>query len=163
MSGFKKAFIAIGKIALLITVTSFAGYALVFLNLSDNIKLPPVDDCQLQQKPCSARLPSGAEIEFEISPKNPAPTESLFLTARFKNINPDSVQVAFDGKQMKMGFLNYDLKKTVSSDSDSIEFTGKGGLSVCILGKMEWVVLLKLAQDDNTYQIPFEMETFYNP
>ncbi len=163
MSGFRKVVIVIGQIALLVATILFGGYAIVFLNLSENVKLPTVDDCKLQQQPCSTSLPSGAEIEFEISPKNPEPTESLYLTARFKNINPDSVRVAFDGKYMKMGFLEYDLKKAVSLDSELIEYSGDGGLSVCIIGKMEWQVLVKLAQGDNTYEIPFEMETFYNP
>ena len=162
MSGFKKVATVIGQVVLLVALVLFGGYAIVFRNLSENVKLPIVDDCKLQQQPCSTELPSGAEIEFEISPKNPAPTDPLYLTARFKNINPDSVRVAFDGKHMKMGFLEYDLKKAVSLDSELIEYSGDGGLSVCIIGKMEWQVLVKLAQGDNTYEIPFEMDTFYN-
>ena len=163
LSGLKKIAIAIGQIILLTTLVSLGGYFLVFRNLPTNVKLPPVSDCKLERQPCSAKLPSGAEIEFEISPKNPEPTESLYLTARLKNINPDSVRVAFDGKTMKMGFLEYELEKEVSPNSDVVQYTGNGGLSVCIIGTMEWIVLVKLVEDDNSYEIPFEMETFYNP
>jgi len=163
LAGLKKLVVVVGRIALLIALVSLGGYFLVFHNLPVNIKLPPVSECKLQLQPCTALLPSGAEIELEISPKNPEPTEPLFLTARFKGFEPDSVQVAFDGKTMPMGFLEYELNKQASSNSDVIQYDGDGGLSVCVIGSMEWVVLLKLSQDDNTFEIPFEMETFYNP
>ncbi len=63
---------------------------------------------------------------------------------------------------MKMGPLEYELIKQ-GSDVAVTKFSGKGGLSVCVLGVMEWDVIVSIQQGNALYDVPFEMETTYSP
>ncbi len=161
-SSLKKTARVLVHVILLTSLVSLAGYYFLFHNLPTYTKLPPVSDCKLQQQACSAGLTTDAEVEFDISPKNPDPTELLYLNVSFKGISPDSVRVRFDGKSMKMGPLEYELKKQ-ATDEGVTRFSGKGGLSVCIRGIMEWVVVVSIKLGNELYEVPFEMETHYNP
>ncbi len=161
-SSLKKAARVLIHVIVLTSLVSLAGYYLLFHNLPTYTKLPPVSDCKLQRQACLTSLTTDAEVEFEISPKNPDPTELLYLDVSFKGISPDSVRVRFDGKSMKMGPLEYELKKQ-AADVGISRFSGKGGLSVCIRGVMEWVVVVSIKLGNELYEVPFEMETHYNP
>ncbi len=152
----------VGQAAILISLILFVGYYLVTLGQSDKVELPIVSDCKLQQQPCATSLPDGAEIEFEITPKNPDPTQSLQMEARFKHVDPDMVSVKFQGKTMDMGLLEYGLERK-DNETGAVEFSGEGGLSVCVYGRMEWIVLVRIVQAGENYDIPFEMETDYLP
>ncbi|MCP3689942.1 MAG: hypothetical protein GY784_16175 [Gammaproteobacteria bacterium] len=147
---------------LLVGLVSLGGYYIVFHNLPVYTKLPPVSGCKLQHQACKTSLNSAVAVEFEISPKNPDPTGLLYLNVDLKGMNPDSVKVRFEGKSMNMGPLEYELQKQ-DSDETATQFSGKGGLSVCILGVMEWSVIVAVQQGSELYDIPFEMETSYNP
>ncbi len=147
---------------LLIGLVSLAGYYLLFHNLPVYTKLPPVTDCKLQNQVCSTSLNSATEVDFEISPKNPDPTGLLYLNVDLKGMNPDSVKVRFEGKSMNMGPLEYELEKQ-DSNAAATQFSGKGGLSVCVLGVMEWDVIVSIQQGSELYDVPFEMETTYSP
>ncbi len=151
-----------GQLIFLIGLITSAGYYLVISGQNSEVALPIVNDCKLQQQPCLVKLPGGAELEFEIMPKNPDPTQALHLMARLKQLDPDLVSVSFSGKTMNMGLLDYSLNKAVK-EAGEVEFNGEGGLSVCVYGRMEWLVTVKIEQNDNIYQIPFEMETNYLP
>lgn len=151
--------ITVGIILLIIIL--IGGYQLT-ISPAQNKVLLPVKGCPLHLQSCSAKLPDGGEIQFDVSPKTPSPTEILQLTAYFKNINPQSVRVKFEGKTMKMGYLQYDLKQKLVTEQ-SIQFSAKGSLSVCIRGVMKWIVAVTVEVDDTLYEVPFEMETHYNP
>ncbi|MBL7004980.1 MAG: hypothetical protein ISR69_13260 [Gammaproteobacteria bacterium] len=124
------------------------------------INLPIVENCQLESTACVAKLPNGGEVKFEITPKNAKPTQTLELDLQAKQVDIDSVKVKFDGKTMNMGFLEYNLKPKDSKD-ETAYFNGQGGLSVCIRGKMDWVVTVKIQIDNKLYNIPFSMDTYY--
>lgn len=152
--------IAVGIILLVIML--IGGYQLTLPPVQNKVQLPLVKGCPLHLQSCIAQLPGGAEIQFDVSPKNPTPTELLHLTARFTHINPQDVRVKFEGKTMNMGYLEYDLKQKVSTERNSL-FSGKGSLSICIRSVMQWVVIVNLEVDNLVYEVPFEMETHYNP
>ncbi len=142
-----------------------AGYPFLFPSAAERIRLPPVKDCPLHIQACSVQLPAGGELRFEISPKTPGPTEALQLKADFKQIKPEAVRVKFEGRDMYMGILEYDLKQLDNHpkrDSlDNTQFAGKGGLSICILDVMHWIVLVNAQIDNTIYEIPFELETLH--
>jgi hypothetical protein len=147
-----------------VILAAAAGYSLLFPSAAERIRLPLVEGCPLHLQACSTQLPSGGELLFEISPKTPGPTEALQLKAIFKfkskQVNPEAVRVKFEGKDMYMGYLEYNLKRLTNS-SDSVQFVGKGGLSVCILDLMHWIVLVNVQIDNTIYEIPFEFETLH--
>ncbi len=139
-------------------ILAATGYQLRSTPEVERVRLPLVQGCPLQLQACSAKLPSGGKFEFEISPKTPSTTETLYLNAHFKQTEPEAVRVIFEGKDMYMGFLEYDLKRQ-DNYADSVLFAGKGGLSICILDVMPWIVLLNVKVDNIIYEIPFEFET----
>ncbi len=142
-------------------ILSFA-YILNLQAKPRKVVLPRVKNCKLQHQTCSAQFPDGGDIQFAISPKTPLPTEELHLQTRFRNFTPDAVRVKFEGVTMKMGYLEYDLKKEKSNDSDT-RFRGKGGLAVCIRGVMDWTVIVDIKKGDTIFEVPFEMETLNEP
>ncbi len=139
-------------------ITAAAGYQFFFPSEADRVRLAAVKDCPLHLQVCSTQLPSGGELHFEISPKTPATTDALQLKATFKQVEPEAVRIKFEGKDMYMGFLEYDLKK-INNDSDIVQFAGKGGLSICIFEVMQWVVLVDVLVNNTIYEVPFELET----
>ncbi len=147
---------------MLVVIVSFGGYQLIYPPAPETVQLPLVKDCPLHLQACTAKLPMGGEIHFDITPNTPDPTEELYLTTRFRNIDPDAVRVKFEGKTMNMGYLEYDLKQSENT-GESVQYSGKGGLSVCIRGAMEWIVSVNVQIEKTNYEIPFEMETLYVP
>ncbi len=147
---------------LLLSTISFGGYHLAYPPELTTVKLPTVEGCLLQHETCQSSLPGGGKIEFDVSPKTPSPTETLYLTAKFIDNNPDSVRVSFEGETMKMGYLEYDLLQKQQNSND-VQFSGKGGLSICIRGVMNWIVPVNVRIENTIYQVPFKFNTYYNP
>ncbi len=63
----------------------------------------------------------------------------------------------FEGKDMYMGFLQYEL----AAGRDYATFQGEGSLSVCIRSLMEWIAVLRVEMGDSIYELPFEFETIH--
>lgn len=144
----------------LVLISAAAGYQYFFPAEAERVRLAVVKDCPLHLQACTAQLPSGGEIHFEISPKTPGPTDALQLEAVFKQVEAKAVRVKFEGVKMYMGYLEYDLKQ-IENGSDSVKFAGKGGLSICIFDVMEWLVIVDVQVKNTIYEIPFELETVY--
>lgn len=123
------------------------------------IVLPVVKNCPLQTKPCTTTLPNGDQLTFEISPKDPKAMDTLDLDVKLSSGQAESVRIKLNGKTMNMGFLEYDLKAATTENKN--HFSGKGGFSVCIIGKMEWIVTVSIFMNNTLYDVPFEMDTFY--
>ncbi len=124
-------------------------------------RLPLVQGCKLHLQSCSADLPDGGKIHFDISPKQPDPTKALHLVATFEQFVPESVHVSFEGVNMDMGYLEFDLKRKKNT-SDLVIFRGDAGLFVCSYGVMNWAVLANVKIDDTVYEVPFEFESVYS-
>lgn len=148
---------------LIVIVLCIAGLSLWVFQYQNNspteVKLAAVHGCKLQSQTCEAHIAGLGEVTLDILPKQPTAMDTLLLSAQFENPDIKDVVLEFNGKTMEMGFLKYPLR----SQSKKGLFKGKGGLSVCTLGVMEWWVTLHFKFNDVRYQLPFEMETFYNP
>lgn len=118
------------------------------------IQLPLVEGCGLHQTACSATLPNGATVEFEMAPKPLPTTDPILLRAQFNGVDPERVTVLFEGKDMYMGFLQYSLKRVSSS-----RFEGRGSLSICIRRLMEWVAKVQIDVGGEIYEVQFEFES----
>jgi len=129
------------------------------------VRLEVVKDCKLHLRPCSGTisLHKDVEVVFEMTPKNPSSIEPILLRAEFTDAEPDRVQIQFEGKDMYMGFLQFELQQEESSSvkQNSTIFTGKGSLSVCIRNMIQWVAILRVELDDIIYELPFEFETVH--
>ena len=108
-----------------VILAAAAGYSLLFPSAAERIRLPIVTNCPLHLQACSTQLPSGGELHFEISPKTPGPTDALQLKADFKQVKPDAVRVKFEGRDMYMGYLEYDLKQAANHPRSEERRVGK--------------------------------------
>ena len=126
-----------------------------------NVRLPIVEGCALHLESCTVSLPAGAEIVFEINPKQPRSDHRLQLIASFRGVDPLSVGVRFKGVNMDMGNLE-DLTQELArqeSPGEAVLFRGPGSLFVCARGVMQWLVLVEIKIDKTYYEIPFRFDS----
>ena len=146
---------------MLALIVGLGAYEYLSTQSSDKVRLPLVEACKLNLQACSAELPTGGKVIFEITPRPPNPEEIIHLSATFHQLKPQSVRVLFEGRDMYMGFLEFGLAQKEMA-GDSVEFAGNGGVFVCSYGVMPWVVLVKVQVDGRVYEIPFQFETIYS-
>jgi hypothetical protein len=146
---------------MLLFIVGLGAYEYLSTQSSDRIRLPLVEGCKLNLQACSAELPTGGKIIFEITPKPPNPEEIIHLSADFHQFDPQSVRVSFEGRDMYMGLLEFGLEQK-EVPGNSVEFAGNGGIFVCSYGVMPWVVRVKVQVDGRVYEIPFQFETIYS-
>jgi len=123
--------------------------------------LPPVAGCALHLEACTADLPGGGQMTFEINPRRPSPTDTLRLNASFEQVEPKVVGVRFKGVDMNMGYLEhyvFDLERD-STGAKAASFSGNAGVFVCSSNLMQWLVLVKLQLGASSYEVPFNFET----
>ena len=147
---------------LLLTIAGLLGYQF-FWRGPDVIRLPVVEDCKLSLEPCSSSLPMGGRIVFEINPRQPPADVTLHLRADFHGLAPDGVGARFKGVNMNMGHLEYLVHELspIDTPGDSVSFEGKGGVFVCSIGLMRWLVIVKVQVGETIYEVPFNFETTY--
>ena len=152
----------VGAGLLLLTIVGLLVYQF-FWRGSNVVRLPIVEGCALHLQPCSSPLPMGGRIVFEINPRQPAPDEVFHLSADFEGVEPEAVGARFKGINMNMGQLEYFVHELSRRDTldGSISFAGKGGVFVCSIGVMQWLVIVKLQIEGRVYELPFEFETTY--
>jgi hypothetical protein len=152
----------IGGSLLLLTIAVLLYYYFVW-PVSNVIRLPLAEDCALHMQPCSAPLPMGGRMTFAINPRQPNPDEAFQLRADFEGLEPRSVGARFKGINMNMGQLEYYVHKLSRQDTldGSISFAGSGGVFVCSIGTMQWLVLVNLQIGERNYEVPFRFETTY--
>ncbi len=126
-----------------------------------NVRLPIVEGCALHLESCAVSLPAGAEVVFEIDPKQPRSNHALQLIARFHGVDPLSVGVKFKGVDMDMGSLEGFAQELARQESrgEVVLFSGPGSLFVCSRGVMRWLVLVEVKIDKTYYEIPFRFES----
>lgn len=149
-----------------IGLTFYLGYQ--YYNAPDQalIQLPLVMNCGLHKQACSTKLPGGETIIIEISPKNPTSNDVLDLSARFLKSKPQKVTFRFKAVEMDMGYTEYmtyslkEVDKEINIVNDSIEFSGQGGVAICLTGLMKWHLIANVKMDGQVYEIPFLFDTF---
>ncbi|MCP4391233.1 MAG: hypothetical protein GY802_23270 [Gammaproteobacteria bacterium] len=127
----------------------------------DEVSLPVVDGCALHLQACSVEFPSGGSMTFEISPRQPAPTDTLRLQASFDRVAPQVVGVRFKGVDMNMGYLEhfvYDLHQN-EAGAEAVTFSGDAGVFACSSNLMQWLVLVQVQLEGTRYEVPFRFET----
>lgn len=147
-------------VAALLAIAGLAAYWYAWRDPTP-IRLATVEGCMLHLEPCSAPLPTGGRMIFEISPKRPAPTDILRLNASFEQVEPGSVGVRLTGVDMNMGYLEhyvYELQRNEAITTKPL-FDGNAGVFACSSNLMQWLVLVRVQIDDRLYEVPFRFET----
>lgn len=109
--------------------------------------------CDLNQFPCSAKLPDGGHLVFSISPR-PVPFLSpLTLEATVTGVSARKIEVDFSGATMNMGFNRGEL-----TASEPGHFVGGAALPVCVTGKMSWIATVIVETDRQRIAVPYRFE-----
>ncbi len=129
------------------------------------VRLPVVEDCALQLQACTAELPQGGTMTFEINPKGASATTALQLSASFRDAQPAAVGARFKGVNMNMGQLEYLVYRLapVEGGDESAGFSGQAGVFACSVGRMQWLVLVEVQIGETAYEIPYRFETSNSP
>lgn len=120
----------------------------------DGLVVPPSPGCDVGQGPCSARLPSGALLHLEISPR-PVPVlipfdVSVSLEAGMRE-GSGQPEVDFAGVAMDMGVNRIHL-----SPAGNGRFIGKATLPVCVTGRMLWRATVRVDDAGRRIAVPFD-------
>ena len=156
----KRMLLVIGITLPILIAASLLAYQIVSSG-PKNVRLPIVEGCALHLESCVVSLPAGAEIVFEINPRQPSSSHALQLMASFRGVDPLSVGVRFKGVNMDMGDLEGLTQKLARQESpgEAVLFRGPGSLSVCSRGVMQWLVLVEIKIDKTYYEIPFRFDS----
>jgi len=156
----KRVLLIIGVTLPVLIAASLLAYQIVSSD-PKNVRLPIVEGCALHLESCAVSLPAGAEVVFEIDPKQPNSNNVLQLAARFRGVDPQSVGVRFKGVNMDMGNLEDFIQELARQESpgEAVLFSGPGSLFVCSRGVMRWLVLVEVKIDKTYYEIPFRFES----
>ena len=144
-------------------IAALIGVAVAGYQLSP-LLMPKVDvsgvaetGCDLNQFPCSAKLPGGGRLEFSISPR-PVPFLSpLTLEVTVTDISARKIEVDFSGATMNMGFNRSEL-----ATSGSGHFVGEAALPVCVTGKMTWIATVIVETDQQRIAVPYQFEASHS-
>lgn len=112
--------------------------------------------CRLQQGPCQALFPNGAQVSLSISPSPIRERKQLHIKVRLHGIDAKSVYVDFRGQNMYMGYNRPKLNKVGPG-----EFSGTWVLASCGLyvEHMEWVTAVLIRTAKKRMVAPFPLET----
>lgn len=121
------------------------------------ITLPLDKTCDLQQRPCSARLPDGGSVTLSIAPRPIPVLQPLQLEVTLQGARAAKVEVDFSGVDMKMGFNRPQLQAQGNG-----RFSGQATLPICSVSSMAWRTTVLLETGDKLVAVPFEFVTTRN-
>ena len=122
----------------------------------DIVAAAPVDPaCDLRRGPCTATLPDGGRVRFELEPKTLPLLEPLAIDVRVEGLRVHSVQVDFAGIGMNMGYN----RPTLAPDGEG-HYVGSTVLPVCIRYRMDWEAKVLMRTAKGLLAAPFRFSTF---
>lgn len=116
---------------------------------------PLVPGCDLRQGPCTASLPVGGTVRFEIEPRSLPVLQPLALSIRIEGLGVSVVEVDFAGTDMNMGYNRVQLEAAASGD-----WQGQVVLPTCVRNRMNWEAKVLLTTDFGLMAAPFRFTTF---
>ncbi len=108
--------------------------------------------CDPAERLCSRPLPTGGRLDFSASPAPIRPLQTMELSVTLQDTSAETIDIAFEGTQMKMGM------ERIALSGDGRRFSGKAMLPICITGSMEWSATVLLRQGGRTLAVPFHFE-----
>lgn len=139
--------------------TSLAGIAVYTawpVLFPDVVAVSPLDpDCDLRAGPCTAVLPGGGGVSFEILPDEIPVLRPLGLNVRLEGMRAHGVEIDFAGTEMNMGYNRVPLRQGAPD-----LWQGQGMLPVCVRNRMEWEATVLLSTAEGLMAAPFRFETY---
>ena len=140
-------------ILLIAAIIAVLGYKLApMLRPNADITLP-VSPCNPGLQTCSAILPNGGRLDLSIEPRPIRPLQPLQLSVSISGFKADTMEIDFDGSEMKMGY-----NRPVLTAGNG-RFAGQAILPVCVSGTMEWTATVLLTTDKRRIAVPFHFVT----
>ena len=136
-------------IALLLAILGVVGYKLAPSWRSSSDMVLPATPCDPSAQTCSATLPDGTKLAFSVTPAPIRPLQTLQLAVRLSGHPGASVEVDFEGRDMKMG-----LNRTTLVARDGV-FIGQSMLPVCVSGRMTWAATVIVDHGQGRIAAPF--------
>lgn len=139
-------------IVLVIAILGVIGYKLSpWLRPKADLTLP-VAACNPGLQVCTATLPDGGQLELSIEPRPIRALQTLSLNVAVSGLQAKTVEIDFDGTQMKMG---YNRPSLTGSNG---RFTGQTILPVCVTGSMQWAATVLISTETRTIAVPFHFK-----
>lgn len=139
----------------LATVIGWLGYNLWLSGRPLEIeKLVHDSKCDLRAGPCEMSLSNGHRVSFEIKPRTIPVLEALHFEVKTYGFEVDKVMLKLNGVDMNMGATSLQLKEVADS-----QYSGDGGLPVCIRKAMEWEAVVELHKGNNRVIVPYRFIT----
>ena len=110
--------------------------------------------CNLRSAPCVARFSDGAQVRFEIRPREIPTAEPLALEVEATGIRVDGVEVDFVGVDMYMGFNRVGL-----TEQGPGRYQGQGMIPVCVRQRMTWEARVLIQTPRGLLAAPFRFES----
>lgn len=120
---------------------------------ADEVRLPPVTGCDLQQSSCRASLPDGDTVTLALAPQ-PVPLLKPFTVEVGLAGAAGPVEVDFSGVEMDMGYNRVTLQPAGDG-----HYSGQATLPVCVTGRMTWRVTVAFDRQGRRLAVPFTLAT----
>ena len=143
------AFVAL---ALVLAILGVLGYKLSPLLFARADALLPPTSCNPAETPCSAALPDGGRVVLSAAPRPIRPLQPLRLYVHLIGTQAETVEIDFDGVDMRMGLNRVRLAPPASPEAP---FSGQGMLPVCVSGDMQWAASVLLDTTAGRIAVPF--------
>jgi len=110
--------------------------------------------CDLHAEACYAELPDGGELRLAIRPRPIRMRERLELEVTVSGVEPERVQVDFQGVEMFMGYNRPELEPV-----NARVFQGEAVLPLCLTDEMTWEAQVLLDTAEGRTSAPFRFAT----
>jgi len=114
----------------------------------------PLAECDLQQGPCSVKLPGGGTVTLAFSPLPVRPMQDFSFRLGADSVEIKQAALSFTGVGMNMGLNRFELQR----DGDAL--SGKGILPVCVRNRMDWEAQARIRTAEGVYEAPFRFTTY---
>ena len=111
----------------------------------------PSLECDLQKGPCTAALPTGANLELKVKQTHMPVLTNLQMDVRIHDLAVKKMYIEFKGAEMNMGEYHYEL---VPQKNHTL-FSAQTILPTCIEENMIWDATLHVETHKNHYLMAF--------
>jgi hypothetical protein len=116
----------------------------------------PLDpQCDLRSGACTARLPNGGQVRFELEPRDLPLLEPLRIAVDVESLQALGVEVDFAGVDMNMGY-----NRPALAPEGPGRFVGTTVLPVCVRHQMDWEARVLVRTPEGLVAAPFRFATF---
>jgi hypothetical protein len=110
--------------------------------------------CDIHHSECAVQFSDGTTLQFSATPRPIPLLKPLQLSLNTSIDNIKEVRVRFVGINMTMPDIPYPMHSTTPGN-----FTGKGGLGICVFKRMEWEAEVAVTSSSGIYKAYFPFVT----